>query len=608
MNRKEICCANACWHATFSATSGDIISLADVATGVEHVYRRPPDKEEVAEGGHEKPTGLLFWIKAGEERDANTGVLSAFAPIQAAARTITPSPSGLQGIAVQDGLTLKLDWNLPAGKAPLRFSAELKNQSAEPECFQFEGFYRWAIDAGVWAQTAYAIPGREPRWLYPFGELYFVRGGEANSPACYWQTGTGQGVVIRPLDGVHTFFIGVQGRFLIMGPHSEACRLMPGESLSIAFEIAPLSFACKEGWLPERTEAEAALQKKQVSLMTTAERLGGVETWCRHEPPVLSRRALHLTFQYAPVDKDAALRLIEKVAIPAGFNELHVEVDRNFQYRSHPRVSPDWAWSEAQWKSFIREVNGLGLPITPLYNALGHQTEAGLAPAYPELAEDPGCWCLNPQHPKTRVFLGEIFQELLDTFEPEQFHLGLDEIDVPSRPPTFALPKPGRTGDGGELLAEHINGLHDFLKRQNVKTLMWADMLLYRPEHCTIHGLRSNSWRAIDKISREITMVDWVYHVHPDFGGSRYLQKKGFPVMGATWHTPQNIYDFAAFAAQNNLVGMMHTTWCPPRMEEMGMACLLLAGKYFQTPGAPRIATTLPEAESLAFSLIKGSL
>jgi hypothetical protein len=594
---------NELWQTTVSGSSGDVIQLRDVIQDSERVQTGPRQADLVQEGGFCRPPGLGLWVKTGDQPDHNTGVLSAFAAVHKAPRTFRYAGADMvEAVAEAEGLKLTVRIALASGAQPLRLMATLENRSAAVVPCQFEGFFQW--HSGERESTAYVLPGLAPKRLLPFGELYYKPGREAGAPAAWWRIGTDQGVVMRAVRGVDKYFVGVQKPMFVLGPHSVRRELTPGETLDMALEIAPLRWARQQGWTCVPDAEAAVLAEEDQRRAAVAVRLGGVSAWCRREAPAIRRRVVHVTTQYQAQGTDDLIRLMEQVLAPAGFNELVFEVGRNFRYRTHPKIAPDWAWDAATWRTVIRAARGLGLVVVPQYNALGHQSESGLATAYPELAEDPGGWCLNPEHPRTLPCLREVIGELIEVFEPRCFHVGLDEIDVPSRPQTFALSKPGRTRDGGELFALHINGLHDVLKGQGVEMWMWADMLLHRPEHQCQHGLRTGAWKAVDLIPRDILMVDWIYHRVPCFGGSLYLQEKGFRAMGATWHMPENIRDWARFAVEHSLEGLMHTTWTAPAIRDVNLVCTLLAGRYFQDPRAPPPEQLIPEAEALGLALV----
>lgn len=598
--------ANDLWEVEVSPSlGGRVTRLVDRLSGAVRVQPPPGLGEVLAEGGHAPFFGLDLWCKCGDLVDPNTGVLSTFAPIRGQAMTARSAPGRVELESRHGGLRMTLEWALPSGKSPLSCRMTLVNESAPPETFQFEGFFIWQLPAQDWDATALALPGHAPVAMAPYGEIVFEAGDSSPGCAVLWKRATSAGVVMRGGKGLGRFFYGVQAGTVILGPHSQARRLEPGQSLVAGFEIAPLFWAQGQAWPCKTPEAEKELAAREKQTADLARRVGSVSQWVGPGREPLARRMLHLTLQYRPTELHAALEVLEKLVAPAGYNELSVEVDRAFPYRSHPKVSAPWAWTAAQWREFVRAARGLGMELVPQYNALAHQGESGLAPAYRELWEDPHGWCLCPSHPNTKKYLCELFDELIEVFAPKVFHIGLDEIDMPSRPQSFGLCPRCQGGDGGELLGNHILALHEHLRAAGIETMMWGDMLLHKPEHNTTNGLRCGTWRALDRLPREIIMVDWVYSPVKDYGGAKYFMEKGFRVMGATWHDPRSVPPFARFAAANNLYGMCETTWSSPTFRAMPMVCVLTAGKYFRNPRLENFEQTVAEAKAVAAALAR---
>ena len=605
MRDKTIKLQNKLWRVEIlPGSNGRVVKLVDRASGRAVVQPPPPQPGVIVEGGKAAFFGLECWPKWGDQPDLNTGVLSAFCPVRGQRFKAVRRKDEVAMTARGGGLRFRVAWRLPAGAAPLECRMAIENESAPADDFQLECFFIWYVAEAEWARTAAVLPGHAPMALKPYGELWFDAGPSAEGCAGLWKRGTGHGVALRARDGIARYFAGAQARQLILGPHSAVRRLAPGRSLDAAFEIAPLAWAKSRGWSTGAAAAEAALKAEEQERKTFVKRVGTLADWVKPAgKPALERRALHLTFQYAPVDLRTAVNTLEKIAAPCGFNQLMLEIGRAFPYRSHPKVAAPWVWSRAQWKEFVRAARGLGFELIPQYNALGHQGESGLATAYPELSEDANGWCLCPRQPRVLQCLRDIFDELIELTGPRCFHVGLDEADVPSSPPLFGLCPRCKGTDGGALFADHVLGMHAHLKRRGLETTMWADMLLHRPEHNMVHGLRPGTWKAIDRLPRDIVMIDWVYTPVKRYGGAEYLMKEGFRVTGATWHHPKAVEEFSRFAVSRGLHGMCATTWTAPVYRDLPLVCVLLAGKYFQTPAAGPHERIVNEAHALAAAL-----
>lgn len=598
---------NEWWEVDISPElNGRVSRLVNRADGTAPV--QPPDGAAglLAEGGRLPPFGLDCWTKSGSEPDPNTGVLSAFAPIFRVPFFMSAIPEGVRLEARAAGLRLAIEWRLPAGPAPLQCRLLLTNESAPADDFQFEGFFVWHLPEADWHRTGIVYPGHAPIAPAPYGEISF-EGGEGNGCAAWWRRGTTSGVALRGGERITRFFSGISGAMFVLGPHSERVRLAPGDSLVASFEIAPLDGALAAGWPLDLPAAETRLAAEDARIAAQVVRVGSLDAWTTPaEPSPIVKRAFHVTLQYAPNDLHRCIDLLERFVAPAGYNQLLVEVDRAFPFRSHPSVTPAWAWSRREWDEYLDAARSLGLEVIPLYNALAHQGESALTTAYPEMREDDDGWCLCPRHPRVMACLGDLFDELTGVFAPRCFHVGLDEVDVPSRPQTFGICPRCRQADGGTLFADHVNALYGHLAARGLEMMMWADMLLYRDEHNSVNGLRTGAWRAIDRLPRDIIMIDWVYTPVEAYGGTDYLLDKGFRVMGATWHHAAVLPSYLQYAVEQRLFGMCQTTWSGVSVREWPMLVNLMAAKYFQNPCIDDYAAALEEAKALALLLCRG--
>jgi hypothetical protein len=603
--------ANDLWEVEICpAEQGRVTRLVDRADGRARVAPPAGTGGWLGEGGHRPTPGLECWMKQGARLDKQVDMIATFSPLRGLAPAVTPLADGVDLELRHAGFRLAIAWRLPAGAAPLSCRLELTCESAAADAHQFEGFFIWNVPAEEWAATVAALPGCRPVALHPFGEMRCATGESGGLHAAWWTRGTDRGVAIRGREGIGRFFLLVQNGEFVLGPHGRRCRLEPGESLTAAFDVAPLAWARANGWPCETDHAEAELAREEAGLLAIATRTGGVAAWTAATAgDPLPKRAVHLTFQLRPVTPSDAMQLLEAVIAPAGYNQAIIEVDRAFAYRSHPRVAPAWAWDRTRWQQFVRDARSLGIEPIPQFNTLGHQTECGLTGAYPDLREDPHGWGLCTRHPETPRVLRDILDELVDAFQPAACHIGLDEIDLhPVRRirvgrEMFGCCPRCPQADGAALFAEHVLALHAHLKSRGVETHMWADMLLHQPEHNSRFGLKAGTWRAIDSLPRDIVLDDWSYWPVGDYGGSRYLRGEGFRVMGATWHDTRVLAPFARFAADEGLLGMIQTTWTAPMLAAVPLTCLLLAGRIFANPHGVCGANAPVEAEALAMEL-----
>ena len=105
----------------------------------------------------------------------------------------------------------------------------------------------------------------------------------------------------------------------------------------------------------------------------------------------------------------------------------------------------------------------LGIRLIPQFNCLGHQswskTTLPLLTKYPEFDETPGqfpgntniycrSWC--PQHPEVNQLVFALVDELVDAFEADAFHVGMDEVFLIASEHCSRC----KGGDSGQALCE----------------------------------------------------------------------------------------------------------------------------------------------------------
>ena len=221
---------------------------------------------------------------------------------------------------------------------------------------------------------------------------------------------------------------------------------------------------------------------------------------------------------------DTVEKLIVEGLAPLGFNALILEVDYGFQFKSHPELETG-GLNKEQARELAEVCRQHGIRLIPLMNCLGHQSwgarPGALLKKYPQFDETPGIpqddkkiycreWC--PSHPDVNKIVFDLIDELIDAFDADAFHVGMDEVfligdkDCPRC----------KGKDVGELFAKVVNELHDHLVgEKGVEMLMWSDRLL--DSKTTGYGRweasDTGSHRAIDRVPKDIIMCDWHYEM-----------------------------------------------------------------------------------------------
>jgi len=75
-----------------------------------------------------------------------------------------------------------------------------------------------------------------------------------------------------------------------------------------------------------------------------------------------------------------------------------------------------------------------------------------------------------------------------------------------------------------DLFANHVTALHSYLAKKGLKTMMWSDML--HPAPITDYLTHA----AIEKLPKDIIMLDFIWYFHPERDIEDTLLKAGFKV------------------------------------------------------------------------------
>jgi hypothetical protein len=292
--------------------------------------------------------------------------------------------------------------------------------------------------------------------------------------------------------------------------------------------------------------------------------------------------AIHLMFNGAH-DLPALERLIRDGLAPAGVNVLVLEVNDNFAYQSHPEVSGPGALSAAQARELAAVCRAHKIRLIPMLNCLGHQswkeTPSGLLRAHPELDETPGktgkepdfycrSWC--PLHPDVNPIVFSLLDELIDAFEADAVHVGMDEVFEIADP---ACPRCNGK-DPAELFARAVNDLHGHIAGQRGKEMwMWGDRFLDASEtgYGRWEAAANGTAPAIDRVPKDIVICDWHYEALGEYQGKpdRYrsvgiFADRGFRVWTASWRRPETalpLLEEGRARGGERWQGHMNTTW-----------------------------------------------
>jgi hypothetical protein len=289
----------------------------------------------------------------------------------------------------------------------------------------------------------------------------------------------------------------------------------------------------------------------------------------------------------SPEGLDPFIQFIKTELAPRKVNTLIVRIDFEYEYESHPELRDENPLSKAQVKKLVAACRESGIRLIPQINLLGHQSWASkvgkLLEVYPQFDETPhvqipaeykwpnpdGLYCKSycPLHPDVHKVVFALVDEVMDAFEADAFHAGMDEvfyIGDDKCPRCYGH-------DKAELFAGEVTKIRNHLALKNRELWIWGDRLL--DGKATGLGMweasMNNTHRAIDMIPKDVFICDWHYE-RPD-ATAVIFASKGFRVATCPWrhpdravkqlHNMMSYRDGATEVLKPRYAGMIQTVW-----------------------------------------------
>lgn len=289
-------------------------------------------------------------------------------------------------------------------------------------------------------------------------------------------------------------------------------------------------------------------------------------------------RGLHLMAP-KPADIPMLTRFIREALPKEGVNTLVLEVNYRYQYTIRPEVVDANALSRDDAAAILAAAKVAKVRLIPQINLLGHQSWAkntfGLLRAYPEFDETPkkypnneGIYCRSycPRHPGVHAVMFDLIDELMEVFEADAFHAGMDEVFILA---DEDCPRcRGRLP--ADLFADEIIAARNHLAKTGKQLWFWGDRLL---DGTTTgagkwEGSFNGTWTAIHRIPKDVVIADW--HYDSAIPGSAFFAMHGLNVVSCPWRKADvalaQIEMLQALKKANapvaaRALGLMQTTW-----------------------------------------------
>ncbi|MEN8226857.1 MAG: family 20 glycosylhydrolase [Bacteroidota bacterium] len=328
------------------------------------------------------------------------------------------------------------------------------------------------------------------------------------------------------------------------------------------------------------------MNRKKANLILMLLLLFSIARGGDHDPPEVIGLCIAAP---GPDRLEQFLSFMENDLAPGGVNTLVLRIDFNYEFKSYPNLRSEGALTKKQVKQLVNKARKHGIQLIPQINLLGHQswhTElSNLLKEYPEFDENPsvklpekyewpnedGLYCKSycPLHPEVHKVVFALVDEIMEVFEANAFHAGMDEV--------FYIGEdecPRCSGvDKAELFAGEVNLVRDHLAANGQELWIWGDRLL----DGKTSGLgmweasENNTHPAIDMISKEVVICDWHYERADPTAAVFAL--KGFRVITCPWRNPEvtreQLVMMESFRSNSvdivkeRYAGFMQTVWSP---------------------------------------------
>lgn len=285
----------------------------------------------------------------------------------------------------------------------------------------------------------------------------------------------------------------------------------------------------------------------------------------------LKNRMIHICI-FPETDIYFIKKLIRLSAV-CQYTHIVLEFWGMLKYDCLKELAWECAFTKEQVIELVAEAKELGIEPIPMFNQLGHATASRLSfgkhvvldqnPALQDLFTPDG-WAWNIESPKVWVLLANVRKELYELFpHSEYIHLGLDEAFYYTKDDNLRAKMP-----------DYLKRLTDAVVSEGRRPMVWMDMLLEKGKYkdcCS--ACRADEVELMQKsLNPKTVMVDWQYDVkEAPVESLLSLKDSGYDVMGAPWLSPKNTEAHINTIKDNNMYGIMVTTWHTVRGEMYGV-------------------------------------
>lgn len=233
-------------------------------------------------------------------------------------------------------------------------------------------------------------------------------------------------------------------------------------------------------------------------------------------------------------------------------------IEDMFVFKSHPLIGKGrGALTAKEVKELDAYAGQFHVAMIPVFETLGHWENILAMPEYVEYGEFPGAHTLNVSDERTYKMLDEMIGELAEAFSSPVFNMAADESwDVGLGASKSRVEK----SDIATVHAEHYKRVLAILKKHGKRAWMYGDVILNNPA-------------ILDKIPKDITVVDWHYSLAERYTSPTVFRKAGFPFVVSPaiwsftgpfpnyWHSFANIERLNRDGVESGSLGLLTSNW-----------------------------------------------
>lgn len=294
------------------------------------------------------------------------------------------------------------------------------------------------------------------------------------------------------------------------------------------------------------------------------------------------------------------IQKLVRLAALCQYTHIVIEFWGMLQYDCMKELAWPQAFTKDQVRELIREAQELGIEPVPMFNQLGHATAARNCygkhvvleqnPALQYLFTPDG-WAWNIADPEVLELLKQVRAELYELFGKGEFmHIGCDEAYYITKDPVLRAQLP-----------QYLATLTAQVEAEGRRPMLWMDMLLEADKFkdCYSSGKADEVEAIRNATAPSSVFVDWQYGCTDiPIPSLESLKDCGRDCIGAPWEHPGNYSAHIETIAQNNMYGIMLTTWhtLKNRMISIPDCAAKLGAKSFvwqNCSGAPEITATM---------------